>query len=1224
MTRPFDKHLDRDELDKLLSLQRMSVPTSEQLSEQALGEAQRHVESCQDCSRKLQMQSEILRMRAPNPSPLGPECIGAAEWLKVVAGLLPEAKTRELMKHAAQCGHCGPLLKNGAEAFVDEATPREEAWLASLRSARPEWRKRMAETLRSNAGARDSAGAKNGGREETKGTSWWQAHFSWPRPAFALAGVAVAVTVGWLGARMLRPPSAESLLAQAYTEQRTIEIRIPGAKYAPMRVERSAGGSSLDKSPSLLKAEALIGENLRKNPNDPAWLQAKARADLLDGNYESAIKSLQRALITKPDDPPLLTDLASAYFVRAEAADRAIDYGTAIEALSKSLAKSPDDPVALFNRALACERMFLYTQAVDDWEHYLRIDPQGEWAEDARKHLAAVKQRVGQHEKSQNEPMLTPAEIARAGAENAAVRQKIDERVEEYLHVAVVDWLPKAYPAIVREGSDSNDFRTALRLLGEIAEQKHRDHWLKDILADTSSRSFSDGAAALAGSIGSNEKGNFVSAENLAIEAEQKFLLAGNNAGVLRARYERVYALHLAQEGNPCLRAVAAFPRSFDNSAYRWLRIQLRLEEGTCKWIVGNLGGADQSYRMALKDAKNSGYAVVFLRAVNHVAGIESASGNETSSWAQAQRGLEAYWSSKIPAMQGYNLYFDLHEVADWTHEPHLDVVVWNEAVSTIDNTQDVVLRAAAHSYLGNAAANAEMPELAERELQTASDIFAAAPQDQPTRIARIEAEARLADVEVLQGQTLRAYDRLSALQPEVSGISDNLLALVFYRALGEAEFRKGFLQEADAALRAAITLAERNVGSLQGEDTRLRWANEARSAYRDLTELKLRQGDSQGALETWEWYLGAALRSTRSASLSALPTPAQLASGPPLPELNRVAFRMPTITSESILSFAVFNDGVEVWAYDNRGITSHWIAIPLNELRHRAMGFRNLCSDPTSDTNNLRSQARAFYDLLIAPVEWTISPDRTLVVEADDVLNDIPFELLLDEQGHYLVERVPLVSSLGLYYDDVLRPDTMLSNESATLVAAVPAPGVIEGENLPPLPDAEREVRTVAGMLRSPTLLIGNESNSRAILARLPDVSIFHFAGHAAASSTRAGLLLSNELLDDSWVRTAQFTKLQLAVLSACETERGTGDSSSEPDSLVRSFMRKGVPHLVASRWRVDSPATRVFMQVFYQTLLNGKSVSRSIQAAEVSVKDHPGFDHPYFWSAFRAFGRS
>jgi tetratricopeptide (TPR) repeat protein len=342
------------------------------------------------------VQSEILRMGVPSNVPPSPDCVADVEWLNVAAGLVSEVKTRELMKHAAQCGQCGPLLKSAADTLADEVTAGEETLLASLRSARPEWQRNMASTLRSNV------------QERQQKASWWRAIFAWPTPVYAFAGVAAVAIVAWIGLRTLRPPSAEQLLAQAYSEHRTLEVRIPGAKYAPLQTERGARGSDFDKSPSLLKAEALIGENLNKNPNDPAWLQARARADLLDDNYDSAIKSLQQALETTPDSPGLLIDLSSAYFVRAESADRPIDYGNAIESLGQALAKSPDDPVALFNRALACERMFLYTQAVDDWQHYLRIDPQGEWADDARRRLTALKEKLQQHEKSQSEPMLRP------------------------------------------------------------------------------------------------------------------------------------------------------------------------------------------------------------------------------------------------------------------------------------------------------------------------------------------------------------------------------------------------------------------------------------------------------------------------------------------------------------------------------------------------------------------------------------------------------------------------------------------------------------------------------------------------------------------------------------------------------------------------------------------------------------------------------------------------
>ena len=475
MTRPFDRHLDSDELDALISLQALGTASSAQVPEQAIREAERHLDSCEDCHRKAQMhkfvQTGMTHLGAPGNVPPGPYCIEYPEWLRVAAGLLLESTTRDLMKHAAQCGHCGPLFRTAAETLSEDANPDEETLVASLTSARPEWQNKMAETLRAN-GAPDRAAA---------GTpSWLERLFSWPRPMFAAAAFVMVLVTGWLGVKAFRTPSADQLLAQAYTERRTLEVRIPGAKYAPMRVERGGGGSNFDKPESLLKAEALIGENLRTNPNDPTWLQAKARADLLDGNYESAIKTLQRALETQTGSPELLTDLGSAYFQRAESADRPIDYGNAIEELGKALAKTPDDPVALFNRALACERMFLFTQAVDDWQHYLRVDPTGPWADDARTRLAALQEKLKKHAERLAEPLLTPEEIAKAGPDHVTMRKKIDARIEDYLNTAVTEWLPKAFP--VDQPKNGWYSRAALSILAKIASQKHDDQWLLNLL----------------------------------------------------------------------------------------------------------------------------------------------------------------------------------------------------------------------------------------------------------------------------------------------------------------------------------------------------------------------------------------------------------------------------------------------------------------------------------------------------------------------------------------------------------------------------------------------------------------------------------------------------------------------------------------------------------------------------------------------------------------------
>ena len=395
-----------------------------------------------------------------------------------------------------------------------------------MSGARPEWQNKMAETLRAN-GAPDRAAA---------GTpSWLERLFSWPRPMFAAAAFVMVLVTGWLGVKAFRTPSADQLLAQAYTERRTLEVRIPGAKYAPMRVERG-GGSNFDKPESLLKAEALIGENLRTNPNDPTWLQAKARADLLDGNYESAIKTLQRALETQTGSPELLTDLGSAYFQRAESADRPIDYGNAIEELGKALAKTPDDPVALFNRALACERMFLFTQAVDDWQHYLRVDPTGPWADDARTRLAALQEKLKKHAERLAEPLLTPEEIAKAGPDHVTMRKKIDARIEDYLNTAVTEWLPKAFP--VDQPKNGWYSRAALSILAKIASQKHDDQWLLNLLGARPSSVLSNSMRELALAAQANARGDADQAISHARDAQKQFRRAGNSAGALRSEFE--------------------------------------------------------------------------------------------------------------------------------------------------------------------------------------------------------------------------------------------------------------------------------------------------------------------------------------------------------------------------------------------------------------------------------------------------------------------------------------------------------------------------------------------------------------------------------------------------------------------------------------------------------------------------------------------------------------
>jgi hypothetical protein len=72
--------------------------------------------------------------------------------------------------------------------------------------------------------------------------------------------------------------------------------------------------------------------------------------------------SFRQALEQLPESAQLKSDLASAHFQCTEATGQSIDYGSAAEWYGRALAEKPDDQVALFNRAIRYERLFLYVR----------------------------------------------------------------------------------------------------------------------------------------------------------------------------------------------------------------------------------------------------------------------------------------------------------------------------------------------------------------------------------------------------------------------------------------------------------------------------------------------------------------------------------------------------------------------------------------------------------------------------------------------------------------------------------------------------------------------------------------------------------------------------------------------------------------------------------------------------------------------------------------------
>jgi CHAT domain-containing protein/tetratricopeptide (TPR) repeat protein len=1182
-----------------------------------------HLAVCPTCREQFEglasLDRQLESIRPAESRPPHGDCPGSEVWREIAGGLTPSEETLACIEHASGCDHCGPLLRGAMTelaALNGEITAAERKHITTLVSAGAEWQQKLVQRI---------TGTQHSGPDR-ESTTWRQRWLTVPR--LAMAGVSLVAVVGWGSWVVIhrnQPADADKLLARAYTEKRTLELRIAGAGYASLRVSRGPAASFTSRPAALLEAEALIASQLESRPSDPAWLQAKAQADVLEGKYDAAVEALHRALELEPHSPAILIDLATAYFQRAQQEDRKEDLGPAFEFLSQALKLHPDDAVALFNRAIVAEHLFLYQQALDDWEHYLRVDPGSQWAEEAHKRADAVREVLREHGDKAT-PLLSPAQVAAMANSgslssdqrfDAGRRSEVDQRIEEYLHEAVRSWLPQAFPA-TRANADLSASQ-ALFFLADLTSQQHNDHWLADLLRGSSGPHFPQAVAALARAVQANEAGEHGVSRQQAELSEQLFRASGNTAGVLRAEFEQSFADQISRRSEDCRRRSTAAGEESRRYSYPWVEIQLGLEESICSGLMGDLGGYEKTAHRVQDRAQRSSYGALYLRALGFVADGKLDTGDRPGVWRLVHGGLQRYWSGQYPAMRGYNLYTE-EALAAESDQANLQLAIWREAAAVIDSGENFRLRAEAHSSEADAASAAHQPELAEQHYEEAARLYTLAPQTEATRANRLMSEILTAQVETGQGAFDAALGRLTRVQDEVRQLSNSVPAQMFYSTLGEVQLRSHHAAEAERDFRPALRLAEQSLESLTSEKSRTSWSKNAASVYLGLAEAELVQGREQESLDVFEWYLGAPQRAgTRGPGRSEA-----------LPDPSRLTARLPLLVNQTVLAYAVLPDGLAIWVYDDRGVNANWIAKSpqeVQDLQELAANFHAQCSDPSSELIALRRDARSLYGMLIAPVEQHLTPGRTLVIEAEGWLARVPVEALLDAQDRYLIERAPIVHSLGQDSQMRLRSEIAISADSPALVVGSAASSAVDG--LISLPDVAAEADTVASGFHSARVLKGGEATLSAVRNELPGAAVFHFAGHSLSTPQRTGLMLEGEpgqanaprLLDADAMWQLHPESLQLAVLSACNTASGGGASGF--DSITDGFVRAGVPHVVASRWAVDSAETRGFIQDFYHNALSGQSVSDAIRQTSRKMLANPRTSHPYYWSAFAVYGR-
>jgi hypothetical protein len=155
---------------------------------------------------------------------------------------------------------------------------------------------------------------------------------------------------------------------------------------------------------------------------------------------DAAVEKLE-TLARSGADAHLLSDLAGAYYVRAQRDDRPSDFVRSLDAADRAFKKAPALPAVRFNRALAQEELGFSADAIDSWDA-LRKEDSAPWAKEAARHyekLLAKRSRAEAIRWSLNKQLLP---IAAGAGDRNGVRQLVAPYCTAARHYVEDELLP--------------------------------------------------------------------------------------------------------------------------------------------------------------------------------------------------------------------------------------------------------------------------------------------------------------------------------------------------------------------------------------------------------------------------------------------------------------------------------------------------------------------------------------------------------------------------------------------------------------------------------------------------------------------------------------------------------------------------------------------------------------------------------------------------------------
>lgn len=1045
-----------------------------------------------------------------------------------------------------------------------------------------------------------------------------------PAAAAAIVTIGVAAMIGWAAWRARQESSPLEALASASgaLSHRAVTGRLSDVSVWKPAPEVTRGGPTAG-DPAWLKLQGAAGEILAQ-PDIAQRPHTRGVAELMIGQEQKAIASLEEQLRRDPNDARSWNDLAAAHLERGLRGQSQHALIRAVAAADRALQLDPTSEAALFNRALALEHAAMRSQARTAWEKYLQVDPKSSWANEARERLRSI---AGENDVELWKRERETLEAAAIAGDDATVERLVARFPQQARTwgegVYLTEWAEQA-----RDGFGGEALRqlAIARAIGEVLRRRSGETML------------SESVAAVDETIRGRDRPRLIAAQNgllhyregrilysrRQVEQSEPLLLSARSelhaAQIpmwLLARYFRANVLYDRESIDESEREIAAV-RADLKPGYRALTAQVDWQLATVLAHRGQFEASVDSYRAALNRFQSLGEIENEAAMHTRLASALDGMGELDAAWRHRREALMLLYRAGRP--------FEMMALLSNSIDQPVRRGEWRVAYSLAS----IAIEATgthesddfrAYSFMTRSVAARALGEetLALNDLREAAN--AAKTIDDPSLRARAQT-----DLLLTQSMSAAPHDARRA-------VADLQRCLRLYRESGNGfmlprvYFELGRAQRSAADVAGARDSFENALNEIERQRSSIR-VTESRAAMFEIAadrllaeavDLEMESGNASAAFDLIERSRGRTLHEL----VTGTDTPAARAATRTL--LGALA------PGTTVLSFYALPKRLVVHVARDGKLDARTIAIDEEQVRRLAGELRDAIT--SGDERRARGRAVAVYDALLRPVQAALEGARQVVVIPDGATESIPFHALLDSTtGRFAIEKASFLysPSTAVFLSCARQMPPSGSSDSA-LVIGNPSFDRARFAALDPLPAAEREAAAVARGRGQ--LLVRDQPTRSRFLAEAPKASMIYYAGHAVnhphdpslsaillARGTDGGVLSVRD------VSSLRLRRAPLVVLSACRSGLRVGEVSDGIRSIAAAFLVAGSPAVVASQWDVDDAATAEILPGWATLVANGNDPAAALQRIQISAlhSASPHLRAMRSWASMKIIGGS